>query len=271
MPEIESGNVRIAYEVFGDSGPEVLLSHGLGGTRHQWRPVAQILAASCRVVAADLRGHGDSARPAGPYSVKSWAEDLAEVARVAGLDRYVAVGASVGGPIVLQLAADRPDRVRAAVSVGGFAALPPAGRERMLQRAATVEAHGLAAVADAVVAAQLSPETHAASPALAAHVRAALLANDPAAYAAAARAVAEADVTDTARRLACPVLLVWGTEEKVAPFPVQAALKRLIPHAALRAIPGAGHLPFLERPQEFAAALQEFMAGLPAESAASIV
>lgn len=255
--------MRLHYDVFGESGPGVLFSHGLGGTRHQWRAVAQILAGSCRVVAADLRGHGDSAKPAGPYSVKDWAEDLAEVARAAGLDRYVAVGASVGGPIVLQLAADHPERVRAAVSVGGFAALPPAGRERMLQRAATVEAQGLAAVADAVVAAQLSPETHAASPALAAHVRAALLGNDPAAYAAAARAVAAADVTDAARRLACPVLLVWGTEEKVAPFPVQAALKRLIPHAALRAIPGAGHLPFLERPQEFAAALQEFLAGLP--------
>lgn len=265
MPEVESGNVRIAYEVFGDSGPGVLLSHGLGGTLHQWRAVAQILAGSCRVVAADLRGHGRSGKPAGPYSVRDWAADLAAVARAAGLERYVAVGASVGGPIVLQLAADHPDRVRAAVSVGGFAALSPAGRERMLQRAAAVESQGLAAVADAVVAAQLAPETHAAAPALAAHVRAALLANDPAAYAAAARAVAAADVAEAARRLSCPVLLVWGAEEKVAPWPTQAALKRLIPHAALRAIPGAGHLPFLERPQDFAAALQEFMAALPAE------
>lgn len=265
MPEIESGGVRIAYEAFGESGPGVLLSHGLGGTLHQWRPVAQILAGCCRVVAADLRGHGRSGKPPGPYSLGDWAADLAAVAQAAGLERYVAVGASVGGAVVLQLAADHPNRVRAAVCVGGFAALPPAGRERMLQRAAAVESQGMAAVADAVVAAQLSSETHAAAPALAAHVRAALLANDPAAYAAAARAVAAADVTESARRLKCPVLLVWGAEEKVAPWPVQGALQRLVPHAALRAIPGAGHLPFLERPQEFTAALQEFMAALPGE------
>lgn len=253
----------IHYEVAGESGPAVLLVHGLGGSLRQWHGVAALLSPVCRLVIPDLRGHGASDKPASGYSIRGFAEDLAAVCRAAGADRVVAVGASFAGPVALQLAADRPDLVRGAVSVGGFAAMGPAGRERMTQRAEAVEREGMTgAVADAVLAAALGPTTHAANPSIVGLSKAMLLANDPRAYAACARVVASADVTEALGRVKCPVMLVFGTEEKVAPLPAQMELKKRLPQAVLRAIPRAGHLPFLEQPDAFAAALMEFIGNL---------
>jgi pimeloyl-ACP methyl ester carboxylesterase len=259
--DVAGGSIH--YETAGESGPALLLVHGLGGSSKQWAGAAALLSPVCRLLIPDLRGHGESAKPAGPYSVKGWADDLAALCKTAGVDRAVAVGASVAGAVVLQLAADHPELVRGVVPVGGFPVLPPAGKERMAQRAATVEREGMAAAVDAVIAGALGATTHATKPDLVASLRAGLLANDPKAYAGATRAVVAADVQGELPRVSCPVLLVFGVEEKVAPLPAQAALKKALPQAQLRAIPAAGHLPFIEQPGPFAAAVMEFVAALP--------
>ncbi len=259
----DASGVQIHYEVAGESGPALLLVHGLGGNAGQWRDVAASLAPSCRVVLMDLRGHGQSDKPASGYSIRAFSDDMAAVCRAAGVERCVAVGASVAGAAVVQFAADHPDLARGIVPVGGSVALPPAGRDRMNQRAADVEAKGMAAVADAVCAAALGPTTHASNPSLVGSLKALLLSNDPRAYAAGARAVASTDVSAALPRVNCPALIVFGAEEKVAPLPAQAALRKGIPHATLRVIPGAGHLAFLEQPALFVAALLEFLVSLP--------
>jgi 3-oxoadipate enol-lactonase len=253
-----ANGIKIEVDVLGEGEPSLLLVHGLGGSGRQWRGAAAALSV-CRCVMPDLRGHGGSDKPAGPYSVQLWAEDLAELCAEIGLGPVVVVGASVGAAVVLRLAAERPDLVRAVVAVGGFAAMPAPAKKKMNARAEEVEAKGMAAVADAVLAAQLGASTHAGQPALAGLQRAMLLENDPKAYAAATRAVAEADVTGELVRISCPALLVWGAEEKVAPLSHQRGLKAGLPQAAVRCLPGAGHLAFFERPAAFAAVLQEFL------------
>jgi len=259
--EIAGGPIR--YETAGEAGPTLLLVHGLGGSGQQWAAAAGLLSPVCRLVIPDLRGHGASHKPAGPYSVKGWADDLAALCKAAGVERCVAVGASVAGAIVLQLAAEHPGLVQGVIPVGGFPALGPAGKERMTQRAAAAEAQGMAGVVEGILAGALGSTTHATKPDLVASVRSGLLENEPRAYAAATRAVVAVDVQASLARVKCPALLVFGVEEKVAPLPAQAALKKALPHAQLRAIPGAGHLPFLEQPGAFAAAVMEFVAGLP--------
>ncbi len=260
--KIEIGGGPIHYETAGESGPTLLLVHGLGGSGRQWAGAAALLSPVCRLVIPDLRGHGDSHKPAGPYSVKGWADDLAALCTKAGIERCVAVGASVAGAIVLQLAADHPGLVQGVIPVGGFPVLGPAGKERMTQRAAAAEAEGMAGVVDAVLAGALGATTHATKPDLVASVRTGLLENEPRAYAAATRAVVAVDVQSALARVTCPAMLVFGVEEKVAPLPAQTALKKALPHAHVRAIPGAGHLPFLEQPGPFAAAVMEFLAAL---------
>lgn len=261
--KVDANGVQIHYEVAGESGPAVLLVHGLGGNAGQWHDVAASLSPSCRVVLMDMRGHGESDKPAAVYSIKMFSDDMAAVCRAAGVERCVAVGASVAGAAVVQFAADHPDLARGIVPVGGTVALPQAGRDRMNQRAAEVESKGMAAVADAVCAASLGPATHASNPSQVNALKALLLSNDPKAYAAGARAVALTDVSAALPRVKCPAMIVFGADEKVAPLGAQSALKKGLPHATLRVIPAAGHLAFIEQPALFVAALLEFLAALP--------
>lgn len=259
---IEANGIRINCEVVGETGPTLLLVHGLGGSLRLWTESAALLSPTCRVVTPDLRGHGDSEKPAAPYSIRLFADDLAAMCKAMGIERCIAVGSSVSAAVVIQLAADHPGLVQGVVSVGGFPALGQAGKDRMTQRAAAAESQGMEAVVDGVLSGALGASTHAAGPGRVAELRALLLRNDPTAYAAATRATVAADVIAAMERIKCPVLLVFGTEEKVAPLPAQIALKKGIPHALIRAIPAAGHLPFLEQPAAFTAALMEFVVGL---------
>lgn len=258
---IEANGIRLNYEQSGQ-GPDLVLIPGLGGTVHLWYAQLARLSAVMRVTAVDPRGHGASDRPPGPYSMRLWADDTAALMRAVGLDRAVVVGSSMSAMVAVELAAAYPELARAVVLVGGFPKLAPAGKERMEQRARLVDEGGMEAVADQVVATALGAATHQNQPALAGLFRAGLLRNDPAAYSASVRAIVAADVTPLLEQVECPALVVLGDGEQVAPLPAALALRAGLRQAALRVIPEAGHLPFLEQPQAFNAALLEFVGGL---------
>ena len=100
--------------------PTFLLVHGLASNARLWDGVAQRLAAAGHpVVTVDLRGHGRSSKPDGPYDVPTVADDVASVIRALGLPRPVAAGQSWGGNVVLELGARHPDLVRGIVCVDG--------------------------------------------------------------------------------------------------------------------------------------------------------
>jgi pimeloyl-ACP methyl ester carboxylesterase len=97
-----------------------VLVHGLASNARIWDGVAEHLtAAGHPVVSVDLRGHGRSSKPDGPYDVPAVAEDLAALVAALGLDRPVAAGQSWGGNVVLELAARRPTLLRGIVCVDG--------------------------------------------------------------------------------------------------------------------------------------------------------
>ncbi len=97
-----------------------LLVHGLASNARLWDGVAVRLAGAGHVaVAVDLRGHGRSSKPAGPYDVPTVADDLAAVIAVLGLRRPVVAGQSWGGNVVVELAARHPSATRGIVCVDG--------------------------------------------------------------------------------------------------------------------------------------------------------
>lgn len=97
-----------------------LLVHGLASNARIWDGVAHRLAAAGHpVVTVDLRGHGRSSKPDGPYDVPTVADDLAALVVALGLNRPVVAGQSWGGNVVLELAARRPELVRGIVCVDG--------------------------------------------------------------------------------------------------------------------------------------------------------
>jgi pimeloyl-ACP methyl ester carboxylesterase len=106
------GDVRLHYVTAGD-GPAILLLHGWPQSWYMWRDVMPGLAARYRVIAPDLRGLGDSSRPAGGYDKKTLAEDVWRLAHeVLGEQRVFVVGHDWGGPTAFALAAQHRDAVR---------------------------------------------------------------------------------------------------------------------------------------------------------------
>ncbi|SFR66516.1 haloacetate dehalogenase [Agromyces sp. CF514] len=110
---VDVGDVRIAADVSG-TGTPVLLLHGYPETRAMWREVAAELATRHTVVAADLRGYGDSTKPAGDrYSKREMAADQVGLMRALGHDRFAVVGHDRGGRVGHRLALDHPEAVAA--------------------------------------------------------------------------------------------------------------------------------------------------------------
>jgi haloacetate dehalogenase len=116
-----SGGVTI-HAVKGGSGPPLLLLHGAPLTHYTWRDVAPQLAEDFTVVAADLRGYGDSSQPQGSpdhsnYSKRAMALDQVEVMRQLGFERFAVVGQDRGGRVAHRMALDHPDAVTQAVFI----------------------------------------------------------------------------------------------------------------------------------------------------------
>src|SRR5215217_6960383 len=119
--EIELHGHRVVFRYEGE-GPLVLLIHGITGRSAQWNETIEALAGDYTVLAPDLLGHGESAKPRGDYSLGSYASGLRDLLAVLGHDRATIVGHSLGGGIAMQLAYQFPERVErlVLVSSGGL-------------------------------------------------------------------------------------------------------------------------------------------------------
>jgi pimeloyl-ACP methyl ester carboxylesterase len=109
--------VLLAHEDLGRGDPPIVLVHGIACHRGFWTAQVQHFAPRHRVVAVDLRGHGGSDAPAQPYTIGTFADDVAWTCAQLELARPVVVGHSLGGVVALELAAAHPEQVRAVILI----------------------------------------------------------------------------------------------------------------------------------------------------------
>ena len=117
MPTIIHKGVKLAYDSRGKGKPPFVFIHGWTCDRSFFAPQAKHFAKKHRVVSLDLRGHGESDKPEGPYPISAYAADIAFLIDSLRLGKVVAVGHSMGGITALELAVARPERVAAIVMV----------------------------------------------------------------------------------------------------------------------------------------------------------
>lgn len=235
--------------------PAVLLMHSLGSSLHVWDAQAERLARGFRVVRFSLRGHGLTEVGAGPCTIEDFADDALAVLDACGVTAAHVGGVSIGGMIAQAVAARAPARVRSLILCDTALALPPP--ETWRARAATVRAEGVAAIADATLARWVTPG-YLASPA-GRGLRNLLLRTDRHGYAAAAEALATADLSRSTPGLRVPALVLVGELDPSTPIAAAEALQGAIPGAELAVIPGAAHIPMVERPDEVTAAILGFL------------
>ncbi len=251
--------LRVAVQ---GSGTPIVLAHALGLDLHMWDGVASRLAADHAVLRYDQRGHGESAKPPGPYTMDDLVDDAARLIREWGRGPVAWIGLSMGGMVGQGLAIRHPELLRGLVLANTVARYPDAARVSWSQRIATVEQGGMTAVADAVVERYLHADHRAAQPDHAAAIRTRLLRTDPAAYVAACHAVAGVDWLDRLETIRTPTLVLAGARDAGATPEMARAIAERIPGAKLEVFADASHLSVAEMPAEFLAAVSSFLAGL---------
>jgi 3-oxoadipate enol-lactonase/4-carboxymuconolactone decarboxylase len=235
--------------------PAMLLIHSLGTSLRVWDAQVERLARGFRVVRFSLRGHGLSDTSAVPCTIEDFADDALAVLDALGIAAAHVGGVSIGGMIAQAVAARAPARVTSLILCDTALALPPP--EMWRQRAATVRAEGVAAIADATLARWVTPG-FLASP-RGRGLRNLLLRTHPEGYAAAAEALGSADLTRSTPKLRVPTLVLVGELDPSTPVAAAEALRDAIPGARLAVIPGAAHIPMVERPDEVTAAILDFL------------
>jgi pimeloyl-ACP methyl ester carboxylesterase len=264
---------RVFYRSAG-SGPVLVLVHGISSTSETWSMVLPYLAERFTVLAPDLLGHGESAKPRGDYSLGAYASGIRDLLFALGHERATFVGHSLGGGIAMQLAYQFPEHCErlVLVSSGGLgrditpllraASLP--GSELVLPLLANERVLGAGrAVGRALGRVGLRVDTD-----LGEVLRGHASLSDGEARAAFVHTLRTiVDVrgqrVDASDRLylaqAIPFLIVWGERDPIIPVEHALAAHRLVPESRLELFPDAGHFPHLDDPLRFVRLLSDFV------------
>ena len=251
-PGFVPGRPRIAYEEAG-AGDAVVFLHGIGGNRTNWRAQLAFFGRSCRAVAWDARGYGDSDDYDGPFEFAEVSDDLRRLLDHLAVEQAHLVGLSMGGRILMDFAVRHPQRIASLTIAAAFPsfgrALSPAQREEFVRLRLAPVAEGrrfsemAPALADALLGPHASPEAHEALRASIASLRAQ-------SYSKAVTAAVGFDRMASLGSIREPVHLLCGEHDRLVPPAMMREVQAAIPGAQCSMLP-AGHLLNLECPDEF--------------------
>lgn len=239
-------------------GPLLVFIHGLGSSGEDWRPQIDYFRDRYTVLTMDLRGHGDSPKPPGPYSIAQMAADLSRLLDRLALGPGIVVGLSMGGATALQLALDRPDLVRAAVVVNSGPTFQPS---TLKERTIVFVRQALLRLLDLkttgrLLAAHLFPGPVHKS--LRVQFAEKWATNHKPSYLASFEAVIRFNVMDRLAELSMPVLYL-AAEFDYTPFGRKQDWARQSPGGEAVMVPGTRHALPREDPEKFNAVLDRFL------------
>ena len=273
---IHGHRVRYRVAMSDHAHPVVVLVHGIAGSSQTWEEVMPAIAsAGYTVIAPDLLGHGESAKPRGDYSLGAYASGLRDLLAVLGHDRATIVGHSLGGGIALVFAYQFPERTERLVLVdaGGLgrdvsialraASLP--GSELVLPllfSTPLVNLAGRVGGALGKIGLRGGPDVEEIARGIATftdlHARTAFVHTVRAVIDPLGQRVSARDRLYLAEGM--PTLIVWGERDRIIPVEHGHAAAELIPGSRLELFPTAGHFPHREDPVRFAEIMREFLA-----------
>ena len=257
MHSVSANGVRLYYEEKGMGEPIVFI-HGLGSSTRDWWKQVDAFADRYRVITFDVRGHGQSEKPSGPYSIPLFAEDAAALLREINAAPANVVGLSMGGMIAFQLALDAPNFVRRLVVVNSTpeAALDSLkDRWRYWSRRFASKVLGMRATGK-LIARQIFVKP--GQDELRQEFVKRWAANDKQAYLATIDAIAGWDVSDRLDEITCPTLVVAADEDYTSVEYKRRYVEQLL-HAELVVIADSRHATPVEQPEAFNEALADFL------------
>lgn len=257
MPTIRTKEVKLYYEELG-TGEALLLLHGLGSSTADWALQMEPLAQHFRVIAVDMRGHGRSDKPPGPYSIPMFADDVSTVLQVLEIPAAHILGISLGGMVAFQLAVSYPEMVKSLIIVNSVPSMVVnnfVDRWQLWQRLAIVELMGMRRMGE-YLAPRLFPKPEQDD--LRQEIVQRWAQNDKRAYLAATRSFVGWDVTNQLAAISCPALVI-SAEEDYWPLADKEAYTAQIPNARLLVIEDSRHATPVDQPEIFNTAVLDFL------------
>jgi pimeloyl-ACP methyl ester carboxylesterase len=275
MPEIEIAGARLHYAASG-SGKPLLLIPGLGMDHTYYRLGVPALARRMQVLAVDPRDIGRSTKSPPPYCVEAWADDFAAMIDKLGLGPIHVLGSSLGGAIALALAQRHGGKLKSLIVVGGFSELDRATELNFRLRLRLIQKLGMSEeVADYMGLWTLTRKFINSDPGYATMRanQANIQANSATSYSAFVEALLawgrcqpgqerEPKFTTLLGLIKLPTLVVTSDNDHLIPRELSDLIAARIAGAKLAVMPGAGHIPFMEQPDEAVRIVLEFIDGL---------
>jgi pimeloyl-ACP methyl ester carboxylesterase len=276
VPDIEIDGATTLHYATSGAGEPILLIPGLGLDYKYYRFGIPLLSRHLQVLAVDPRGIGRSTKSPPPYTVEAWADDFAVMIDKLAFGPIHVLGSSLGGSIALALAQRHPSKLKSLIVVGGFSELDRATELNFRLRLRLIEKLGMSdEVADYMGLWTLtrkfinSDAGFATMRANQANIRA----NSAQSYSAFVEALLkwgrcqpgqkrEPKFTALLDSIKTPTLVVTSDNDHLIPKELSDLIAARIAGAKLIVMPGAGHIPFMEQPEEVVRIVLEFLAGL---------
>jgi pimeloyl-ACP methyl ester carboxylesterase len=264
---------RVAYRDEGD-GEALLLIHGMAGSSETWRAVLPRLAKNYRVVAPDLLGHGQSAKPRGDYSLGAFAVWLRDLLDELGISQATIVGQSLGGGVAMQFVYQHPDYCRRLVLIASGGLGPDVGLIlRMLSAPGAEFVLPVIAprpvlnvgnklrswLSSAGIQSPRGAEVWTAYSSLSdRQTRQSFLKTLRSVVDYRGQAVSALNRLQVAGDL--PIMAIWGDKDNIIPVDHAYAAHEVRQDTRLEVLPGIGHFPQVEAPNEVVDLIEDFIA-----------
>lgn len=258
MAFFQTPALKLYYEMVGQ-GPPLLLLHGLGSSSQDWSLQIPDLAPHYTLLIPDIRGHGRSDKPAGPYQLTQFATDIHQLLTGLTVGPVHILGISMGGMVALQLALDAPQQVRSLILANSAAELRPHDfrqRLQIWQRLLLSHLFGMRRIGT-VLAGRFFPRPEQAA------IRSEFIEhwaqNDKRAYLAAMHALLNWSVVHRLNEIQCPTLILTADQDYIPPI-YRQQLADGLPHAQWTTIHDSRHASPADQPAQFNAAALGFLA-----------
>ncbi|MCA1653004.1 MAG: alpha/beta fold hydrolase [Sphingomicrobium sp.] len=257
MGRVETSLGAIGVSEQGAGGIPLVLLHGVGSDKSAWAPQLAHFGRTRRTVALDYPGYGESdpVSDGEGYPHDRFADAVLAALDTLDIPRAHLCGLSLGGVVAIAIAHRAPERIGSLILADTFAVHPEGAA--ILERSIAASSDMAAMSRSRVPALLAEPGAELADALVEVMARI-----DPAAFRMGAAAVWPADQQKRAAAIVAPTLVLCGAEDRITPPLLSAELTALIPSARLVLIEGAGHLPNLEQPTAFNAAIDSFLAQL---------
>ncbi|CAM3030755.1 alpha/beta fold hydrolase [Paenibacillus sediminis] len=258
MEKVNVDGYTISYSDQG-AGEAAVLLHGFCGSSAYWNDIVPLLSSHYRLIVPDLRGHGRSDAPMGPYSIDQMADDIVKLLDHLQISKATVFGHSLGGYISLSLAERYPLRMKG-FSLVHSTAYPDSeeAKKKRLQAVSSIQAHGIADFVDGLIPGLFAADNVKLMPEKIMRAKEIGYHTPPQGAIGASLAMHDRpDRRDVIANSELPVLLVAGEKDGVVPHEktFTASKSNIIQSI----IPGAGHMSMMEKPQQLANVMHSFL------------